>query len=356
MTIKPVVQYWLLLGAILVFFQIFIGGVTRLTGSGLSITEWEIVTGTFPPMSDIAWSEAFELYKDTPQYEKINEGMSMSEFKFIYFWEYFHRLWARMMGLVFAIPLAFFVVRGWIPRRLTPRLIGMFLGAAVVAVFGWIMVASGLQDRPWVNAYKLSMHLGLALILYCYILYTWFLERFRANVFLKHSISRPATGWLITGLGIQIILGAWMSGMKAGLLYPTWPDMNGTAIPAILKDGSAWRWANVVNYDGLVTFMPALVQVAHRSLAYILFIAILWYGFKMWSRTEDRIIKLSLLLMVVVTIIQVLLGILTLINCVGNIPVGLGSAHQVVAIVLLSIVLFLFFAARHMPKGQKTVL
>ncbi len=349
MTIKPVVKTWLLLGAILVFFQIFIGGVTRLTGSGLSITQWEVVSGTFPPLSAVAWENEFDLYKETPQYKKINDGMTMSEFKFIYFWEYFHRLWAKMMGFVFLIPLIFFVIKSWIPKRLVPNLVGMFLGAAIVAVFGWVMVASGLVDRPWVNAYKLSLHLGLALILYCYILHTYYRERWLLADIRDSYMTRAKTSLLLGLLGVQIILGAWMSGMKAGLNYPTWPDMNGKMIPDILLDGSAWRWSNVVEYDGLVSFMPAFVQFFHRGLAYGIFCLLLFYYLRSWKRSDKTRVKIAMHMAMAVCVIQVLLGIMTVVACKGNIPVGLGSAHQVVAIILLSIILFLFFASGHMP-------
>ncbi len=350
MNIKPAVRNWLLLGAILVWFQIFIGGVTRLTESGLSITEWEIVEGTLPPLSAAAWTEALEEYKLTPQYKKINEGMTMSEFKFIYFWEYFHRLWARMMGFVFLFPLIYFVLRGWIPKRLVPNLLAMFFGAAIVALFGWIMVASGLKDRPWVNAYKLSVHLGLALILYCIILWTWMKEKWRSVELVRSAHRSSLMVWsrvILVLLSVQIILGGWMSGMKAALLYPQWPDMNGKFIPDALRDGDSWKWSNVVDYDGLAVFMPALVQFSHRMLAYLLTGLILWWWISRLMRHSSTAIRRAGGIMILLLIAQILLGITTLVLSVGSIPVGWGSAHQMVAILLLSIVVFLFFAARH---------
>ena len=350
MIIKPVVKNWLLLGAILVFFQIFIGGVTRLTGSGLSITKWDIIFGTFPPISAEAWMASFDLYAETPQYKMINEGMSMSEFKFIFFWEYFHRLWARMMGFVFLFPLILFTVKSWIPRRLIPNLIGMFLGAAIVAVFGWIMVASGLVERPWVNAYKLSVHLGLALILYCFILYAFFREKWLITNIKTDFFTKGKTSLLLALISVQIILGAWMSGMKAALNYPTWPDMHGEIIPKALSKPGVWKWANVLEYDGLTSFMPAFVQFTHRYLGYILFFLIIYFYIKGLKRVNNLLVRRSLHLLFITCLVQVCLGILTLVSSIGSIPVGLGSAHQVVAIVLLSIVLFLFFSAFHKPR------
>ena len=166
------VRVWLWLGLVLVLGQIAIGGITRLTGSGLSITKWEIVIGAIPPLNDADWQHAFDLYRNTPQYHKINKGMSLTDFKFIYFWEYFHRLWARSMGLIFLFPYLYFRFRGRIPAWLNKRLFVVILIAALAAAFGWIMVASGLIHRPWVNAYKLSIHLGIGFTLFAYLLWT----------------------------------------------------------------------------------------------------------------------------------------------------------------------------------------
>jgi cytochrome c oxidase assembly protein subunit 15 len=333
------VKVWLLIGLFMIFMQVVIGGVTRLTGSGLSITKWEIVTGTLPPLNAAQWESEFELYKATPQYQKINDGMSMSDFKFIYFWEYFHRLWARTMGFVFIIPLAFFWFKGMVDRPLLKRLGVVFLLAALVASFGWIMVASGLIDRPWVNAYKLTMHLSLALILFSYLLWTTFkVFQPQRKVINNRMLKKWAIG--ITAVAaVQIILGGIMSGMKAGLYFPSWPDMNGEAIPAVLLSAVNWNVENFVNYDNSL-FMPALIQLLHRSTAYLLTALVLWFFYKGINNTKSRLLKVGLYLLVSMLIIQVLLGILTLINCIGVIPVGLGVLHQAGALLLLSILLF----------------
>jgi cytochrome c oxidase assembly protein subunit 15 len=334
-----IVKWWLVVGVVMIIGQVVIGGITRLTGSGLSITKWEIVTGTLPPLHAAAWEEAFDLYKATPQYAKINEGMSMSDFKFIYFWEYFHRFWARLMGFVFAIPFVIFWRKGWLDKPLMRRLGMTVLLAAIVASFGWIMVASGLIERPWVNAYKLTMHLSLALLLYSYLLWTVF------TVFQPQPVSFPQTvlkTWAkgITFLAaVQIILGGIMSGAKAGLFYPTWPDMNGEAIPGVLRDTSMWNVENFVNYDATL-FLPALIQFLHRGLAYVLTIIVLYFVWQLLKSSKNSIIRLSAYLLVSVLVIQVSLGIFTLINCVGTIPVGLGVLHQAGAIAFLSAILF----------------
>jgi cytochrome c oxidase assembly protein subunit 15 len=336
------VKVWLIVGLIMIFFQVIIGGVTRLTGSGLSITKWEIVTGTLPPLNADQWEEAFELYKATPQYEKINEGMDMKQFKFIFFWEYFHRLWARVMGFVFIIPFFIFWARGMLDKPLMKRLGIVVLMAAVVASFGWIMVASGLVNRPWVNAYKLSLHLSLAFILYSYLLWTIFRTLNVPKEVIHSKVLKSSTLTILAILVIQIVLGGINSGMKASMYYPTWPDMNGFFIPSILLDSGNWTVENLVNYDDS-SFMPAIVQFIHRAVAYLLVISGLWYFIKFYKTQLSRRFKGGLIILISMLIIQVLLGIFTVVYSMGMIPVGLGVLHQAGALVLLSILLFLLY-------------
>ena len=333
------VKAWLILGLFMIFMQVIIGGVTRLTGSGLSITKWEIVTGTLPPLNAQAWEEAFELYKTTPQYQKINEGMTMGEFKFIFFWEYFHRLWARMMGFVFLIPLGIFWARGMVDRPLLKRLGIVFLLAALVASFGWIMVASGLVNRPWVNAYKLTMHLSLALLLFSYLLWSTFRVLQPGWKGIDNALLKKGALAIAVVAAVQIILGGIMSGMKAGLFFPTWPDMNGQWVPDILLHTSNWNVENFVNYDAHL-FMPGLIQLLHRTTAYLLTGLVLWFFYKGVRTPSTPTLKIGLYLLVSVLVIQVLLGIFTLINCLGAVPVGLGVLHQAGAILFLSVTLY----------------
>ena len=343
--ISGIVKAWLMIGLFMVFMQVVIGGITRLTGSGLSITKWEIVTGTLPPMNVAAWEHEFELYKATPQYLKINQGMSMSEFKFIYFWEYLHRLWARTMGFVFLIPFIFFLFRGKLSRSVIKDLGLVVLFAALAASFGWIMVASGLINRPWVNAYKLSIHLSIGFLVFSYLFWTT-LKVFQPNpkVINNLMLKRLIVGFIVI-LCMQIFLGGLMSGVKAGLFFPTFPDMNGEVIPAVVLDTNEWNVDNLVNYDKN-GFAPAIIQVAHRGTAYLLIIIGLWYFLQ--SRKIQKVGSFSIGNMLLVSMlgIQVLLGILTIINCKGSIPVGLGSAHQVGALFLISIALFCYYQIR----------
>lgn len=337
------VKAWLITGVIMVLFQVVIGGVTRLTGSGLSITKWEIVLGTIPPMNYESWMEAFELYKATPQYLKINKGMSLSEFKFIYFWEYFHRLWARLMGFVFLIPFILFYFFGLFDRKLTKRLVIIFLLAGIVASFGWIMVASGLVNRPWVNAYKLTMHLSLALILYSYLLWTVFLVVFPGYKFnVPIELRKFGLGILIL-LGLQIVVGGVMSGIKAGLYFPTWPLIDGGTLPKVLMDGGMWKTENFENYDNGTSFMPALIQVIHRNLAYVITFLVVVFSIRIFRSSVDFNLQRSTIVLLALLGTQVLLGIFTLVNCIGTVPVGLGVMHQAFALLLLSSMLFQYY-------------
>ena len=318
---RKAVYIWLLIGVIMLVGQIILGGITRLTGSGLSMTEWEVFT-MVPPLNDAQWNEAFDLYKATPQYEKINKGMSLSAFKWIYFWEFFHRNWARSIGFVFLFPFIYFLIKKWLPKRLIKQLGLVIFWTIVTATFGWFMVASGLIDRPWVNAYMLSLHLilgmGLAALLYYVSLDYRFETKPLSSIYAPY---RKFASFLILGIVVQIILGGWMSGMKAGLFYPTWPDMNGSFIPSLLFEKSNWTTANIQDYDKHL-FAPALVQTLHRLWAYALAVLIVVFWIKTKSYGWVSSLKTSTQWLVVILLLQVVLGIITVISCKGHIPVG----------------------------------
>jgi cytochrome c oxidase assembly protein subunit 15 len=354
--IARAVKLWLLTGLVMIFIQIVIGGVTRLTGSGLSITRWEVVTGSIPPLNAAAWTEAFELYKQTPQYQKINQGMSLSDFKFIFFWEYFHRLWARLMFFVFIIPFFWFLWRGMLSKRLLPRLLAVVALAGLEGFFGWIMVASGLIKRPWVNAYNLTLHLTMALIIFSYLLWTYFIAAWPRPVASDTGRQLRRFSWGLVVLAfVQIALGAMMSGSKAGLFYPTWPDMQGSYLPSVLLDANNWQAAHFIDYD-TYAFMPALIQFLHRNTAYLLTILIGIFCWKLWKTVEgggwkvegrgekvEGVIRWSIFALLAALTTQVLLGIFTLLGCKGSIPVVLGVLHQAGAVVLLTILLFVTY-------------
>lgn len=348
------IKIWLIIGLVMVMGQVVIGGITRLTGSGLSITKWEVLKGSIPPLNAQDWQAEFELYQQTPQYEKINQGMSLSEFKFIYFWEYLHRLWARTMGLVFAIPFFIFWRKGWLDKPLMRRLGVVVFLAALAASFGWIMVQSGLIERPWVNAYKLTMHLSLGFLLFGYLLWTTFKVLQPNPIIFVHSQLRRWSLAITIVAAIQIVLGGIMSGTKAALQFPTWPDMNGEAVPNILFNNANWSVENFIQYDA-TTFLVALIQTLHRGTAYLLTIIVLWFFFKAIKLITPQSFRIGLYLLITLLITQILLGILTVVNSVGMIPVGLGVLHQAGALLFLSVALFLnyqFVRDRLEVKGE----
>lgn len=331
-SVRKWIRYWLLLGLVLVAGQIFLGGITRLTGSGLSITKWEIIIGTLPPMNEAAWEEAFALYKDTPQYKLINQGMSIESFKWIYFWEYTHRLWARMMGLIFIFPFFFFVLKGWLSRRMIIRLIGLLLLVIITASFGWIMVASGLIDRPWVNAYKLSLHLLLGFSVFWFLYYIFLFHK-------NHERSVVCFGegywrWIALLVILQIWLGGMVSGMKAGSSYPTWPLMHDTFIPTVLLDLNNWKIDHFIVYDDH-EFMSGFTQFFHRMIAYFIVIMI-FIGVFRNRRNEDY--KLVNTTMIGIVLFQILLGIWTVISFSDGVPVILASMHQLGGLALSSVI------------------
>jgi len=339
MVYNKYIKTWLIAGCVLLFFQIIIGGITRITGSGLSITKWEIVTGTFPPLSEAAWESEFDLYKQTPQYLKINQGMDLGKFKFIYFWEYFHRLWARLMGLVFLFPLIFFIIKKWIDKNLLIRMGYVIFSAMLAALFGWIMVASGLVDRPWVNAYKLSLHLGIALLTLGFLLWTTFHVFYDGKINNKRKYFNKFSKYLFVFICIQIFFGAVVSGMRASLYYPTWPDMNGSMFPSVLLDSDNWTVEGIVNYDK-DTLMPALIHVLHRNWGYFVYAIGMYFTIKVLRYPMRRLFYKPNIALIILLNVQVLLGILTLINSKSTIPVFYGIMHQAIAIFIFGFALF----------------
>jgi cytochrome c oxidase assembly protein subunit 15 len=347
-----VVFYWLVIGIVLIFFQVIIGGITRITGSGLSITKWEIVTGTLPPFSEDQWNNEFDLYKLTPQYDLLNKGMSLSDFKFIYFWEYFHRLWARTMGLVFFIPFLYFYRRRMLNSFLLKNLMIVVILAAVTASFGWIMVASGLIDRPWVNAYKLSFHLLLAITTLFWLTRTtvmYFLNSFHSNG--NYSIKNKSLFYAFgLFLILQLFLGGMMSGMRAGMLFPTWPDMNGDFIPSLLWEPSSWVLNNFVDYD-YTPFLGSLVQFVHRFMAYVLFFLGILLFYSIYS--SNKAIPKSAYLFLLLLVTQVVLGILTVLFSKGTVPLLLGVLHQAFAILLVIAFTVLYLYLYYKPSCKQ---
>ena len=336
------VRYWLLIGLLMLIGQVILGGITRLTGSGLSITSWDIITGVIPPLNKQQWTELFELYKQTPQFQKINSDFTLREFKFIYFWEYLHRLWVRSLGIIFLIPFLIFVVRKQIDIFLIKRLSLVVILTAITASAGWIMVQSGLVNRPWVNAYKLTLHFILAVLTIAAMV------KCIADVYLMEN--KPKKGHtrfvviLLIFTFIQLVFAGLMAGMRAGLYYATWPSMNGTFIPQVLLESSNWTWHNLTNYDRFA-FAPALVQFVHRMLAYILLFLTFFFYHKKRNQVHTSAVK-WLTVSYLLVVFQVFLGIMTLIKVKTGIPLFYGTLHQLVGLLYLISLLFLYFSLR----------
>ncbi|MCF6280341.1 MAG: COX15/CtaA family protein [Flavobacteriaceae bacterium] len=346
------IRIWLIIGLIMLVGQVILGGITRLTGSGLSITRWDIVSGIIPPLNIEQWNDAFDLYKQTPQFHKINAHFELRDFKFIYFWEYFHRLWARILGFIFLIPFLIFLFQKKINFYLIKRLGLVIFFTALTASAGWIMVKSGLVDKPWVNAYKLTLHFILA------ILSIWAMVKTIADVYnykIKNFVkSRTrAISFLILITSIQMIFAGLMAGMKAGIYFPTWPSMNGKFIPKILLESENWTLHNLTNYDTFI-FSAALVQFTHRILAYLLVI-MMFYVFVKYRSQVSNLGKKWIRISLVLILFQVLLGVLIVLNVGAGIPLFYGVAHQLVGVLYFISILFLYFSLRKKPSIKKRI-
>ena len=320
------VRVWLILVAVLIAAMVLVGGATRLTESGLSIVEWKPVTGTLPPLSQAEWMQAFDGYKAIPQYRQMNAGMSLDEFKTIFWWEWSHRLLGRVIGAAYLLPFLFFLWRGGLGAELKRRLWGIFALGALQGAVGWWMVASGLSERVEVSQYRLATHLLLALLIFAGII--WTLRRIGEPAPSRATSRLKITAVLLLALTfVQLYLGALVAGLRAGKIYNTWPDIDGGFIPsaARLFFDAPW-WRNL--FENTLT-----VQFEHRMVAYTLFVlAILHAIDAARSRVERSVLDGALWLLGVVTL-QATLGILTLLS---QAPMDLSLTHQAVAIIVLT--------------------
>lgn len=329
---RKIVAWWLLTGVAMIIIQVLLGGVTRLTGSGLSITEWKPIMGALPPMNEQDWQKAFDGYKQIAQFKYLNNHFELSDFKFIFFWEWFHRLWARMLGVVFAIGFIFFLIRGYFKKDMIMPLVILFILGAAQGLVGWIMVASGLNDTDlYVNHIKLALHFIAALILLCYTL--WFALKLLVpdREIVHNTRFRNFTLITIAVLTLQLIYGAFMAGMKAAMSAATWPDINGMYLPGTLGTQS---WIN----------HPINIHFVHRTLAYLLFTLIMfWFGAATKAAVIARVgyLKKARWWPFVLVWLQVILGIVTVISApqmefgkFGTFEI-LAELHQLVAMFLL---------------------
>ena len=332
------VRIWLFAIAGLIFAMVIVGGATRLTDSGLSITEWQPILGAIPPLSEADWQDAFKKYQQIPEYKILNDGMSLSEFKAIYWWEWAHRFLGRFLGAAFFVPFLLFWLRGAIPAGLMPRLVVLFLLGGAQGALGWYMVMSGLVDRIDVSQYRLTAHLGLAVLIFGAILWV-------AYGLGKTIRERRAGGGLVIMTGIlagliylQTLLGGFVAGTDAGLSHNTWPLMDGQIIPNGLLVMKPW-YLNA--FENVLT-----VQFNHRMLAYLiapLAVFNLWLAY----READSQAKRLALIATVILIGQIALGIFALLT---QLQIGLALAHQAGALILFAFALYQLHALTAVPR------
>lgn len=336
------VGLWLMAVAGLVFLMIVVGGITRLTESGLSMTDWRPVTGIVPPLSEEAWAKSFEAYKQFPEYKVLNRGMSLAEYKTIFWWEYVHRLLGRLIGLAFALPLAFFWLRGRVPQGFKGRLLGLLALGALQGLLGWFMVKSGLVDEPEVSHYRLTAHLTLAFVIFAALWWSALDLLAPHHRGQRTARLRGLAHAFIALLFLQIAMGGLVAGLKAGYAYNTWPLMDGAVVPAHMFDMTPW-WTNLLDNT-------ATVQFDHRIGAYLLFALaafILWRALRGGAPAASK--AAAGMVMLAVTG-QTLLGILTLVNAV---PIALGAMHQAGGVIVLAAALVLAHMQRRGPDDGR---
>lgn len=320
------VRRWLFAIAALVFLMALVGSATRLTDSGLSITEWRPILGAVPPLSDADWQVAFDNYKAIPEYKIVNDGMSLAAFKVIYWWEWSHRFLGRLIGVAFLLPFLIFLARGWVRGRLALQCIGLFGLGALQGLVGWMMVRSGLVDRVDVSQYRLALHLGLAAVIFAGALWIATGLEKRIEPPEHHRWLRLSAAGIVAAVLAQILLGALVAGTDAGLAHNTWPLMDGALVPTGLLVIEPW-YRNP--FENVMT-----IQFDHRFAAYLVLALALTYRLAVRrSGVGGRTCRLAGLLLAT-TLVQIGLGIGTLLAMV---PIGLALAHQAGAFLLLGI-------------------
>ena len=344
------IAIWLLIGVGMIIIQVLLGGITRLTGSGLSITEWNVVTGTLLPMNEQQWMTEFNKYQDTPQYQLLNSGFTIKDFKFIFFWEWFHRLWARLIGVVFAVPFIIFLFQKRFKPSMVKPMIILFLLGALQGAIGWIMVASGLTgDAIYVKPAKLALHFVFALGLLAYTF--WFaLELLvpKDKIVYNTKINKLTIG-ILAVLLVQLVYGAFMAGHKAATAAPTWPDINGSIIPPNMF-GQEGGLLDLI--DNRIT-----IHFIHRGLAYLLLALVLWQTSWLFKSKETADLKISSWLPAFLVSFQLALGILSVLASTEIIPNQWGlfewmaQFHQLVAMALLLSQIWLLYIVRRQTSN-----
>jgi cytochrome c oxidase assembly protein subunit 15 len=334
---KPV-AIWLLVGVFMIIVQIVLGGITRLTDSGLSITEWKPIMGALPPMSEAEWQQAFEKYQQIAQYQHLHSYFTLEHFKSIFFWEWFHRLWGRLIGIVFAIPFLIFLVQKRFSKNMIQPMVILFLLGGLQGLIGWVMVMSGLNKEDlYVSHIRLSIHFMAAMGLLVYTF--WFALRLLVPE--KSQLAAPKLRSfslaILALLVVQLVYGAFMAGLKAAMKAPTWPDINGEWLPSNLRSFAGQSY-------GLLSSLvnnPIAVHLVHRSLAYLLAVLVAIWTIKAARERGSRLFNTVKWTPMVLVLTQVVLGIFTVITSPQKVPQQWGvfewnaQLHQFVAMLLL---------------------
>jgi len=320
------VIYWLLTGCLLIFIMVVVGGITRLTHSGLSISNYKLISGTLPPMNQAEWEAAFELYKRYPEYQKLNYNFSLEDFKDIYFWEWLHRVIGRMIGIVFLLPFLYFLLKKQLSRPTIKKALVLLALGAFQGFLGWYMVKSGLVDRPDVSHYRLAMHLTTAFITFAYTLWVA-LDLIYPD---KKAVNKPLRNLIRWGYGLlllQIVYGAFVAGLDAGFIHNHWPTMSeGKWIHETVTIEQELLWRNFV--EG-----KSGVQFVHRYLAYVVVILVMMIWWRARKTALTSLQNKGVQAILALVFVQFVLGVLTLIM---QVPITLGVLHQVAAFFLLS--------------------
>lgn len=339
---RRAVAWWLFSVAFLVAMMVTLGGLTRLTGSGLSITEWRPVTGIIPPLTHQVWVAEFAKYQHIPQYWRENRGMSLSGFQSIFWWEWTHRFLGRLLGAVFLLPFVYFALTGTLTRKDWPRLVLLFTLGALQGFVGWWMVESGLETRVSVSQYRLAIHLGVAIVLFGALLWTA-LEYLRPPAPMisptRNRVHRYAFA-LAALIYIQMLLGALVAGLHAGLIYNTWPSMNGRAMPDDAFVLHPW-WRNFFEN-------PGLAQFDHRMVAYLVGASVVAFWFLMRRSNPQRRLQTSSNVLLGIVLAQIALGVATLLN---QAPLVLAALHQATAVALFAAAIWNAFECALSKRG-----
>jgi len=341
---NKLIGQWLMLGVVMLIIQVLLGGITRLTGSGLSITEWKPILGALPPLNESDWLKAFEQYKQIAQFKFMNQDFTVNDFKFIYFWEWFHRNWARFIGVAFLIPFVYFLYKKMITKEMVPKLIGLFLLGIAQGLIGWIMVASGLNDENlYVSHIRLAIHFISALVLIAFTYWFALSLLVKPEDRVEDTGLRKMTISVIAILFVQLIYGAFMAGLKAATVAPTWPSINGDYFPSALGTQS---WIN----------HPINIHFVHRMLAYLLVVVILYWYLKAAKNVQSAYFNRFKWLPLGLVVVQLALGISTVLFSkeIARNSFGLfewsAQLHQIVAMVLFMSFTWVLFVLKRI-KG-----